>query len=90
MGANNHVTTVPSNYTADGGTHDGESFLPFLVESKTDVSHDPVAGAYGTRTSIVEETCPECGYDRAVVSHAVLPDVYSVRCNACDHVIEQG
>lgn len=64
--------------------------LPFTVESETELSHDPVAGTYGTKVSIVEEDCPECGYDRAIVHHAVLPDVYTVECDACEHVHERG
>ncbi len=53
-----------------------EVSLPFEVDSDAD--------GY---CEIVEESCPECGYDRATHAHITVPGVSVVTCNACGHTI---
>lgn len=79
-----------SHHTTQADRADANPEFPFLVEGETELHDDSVAGTHGTRVTIVEEDCPACGYDRAKAAHLVLPDVYSVTCNACGHTIHQG
>lgn len=38
---------------------------------------------------IVNEECPECGYDRAVEKYDSVACVGRIRCNACGNIIDQ-
>lgn len=65
---------------------DTGSELPILLESN--FRTDPIEGACGTFTLLVEGECAYCGYDRLVDSRRVGPGGGEprTRCNACEAI----
>lgn len=57
----------------------------FPIHVSRSISYDPVEGAHGSVTQIVEEECGRCGYDRLTRTYTVGvgPDADTRECNAC-------
>lgn len=60
--------------------------LPVTLERNT--RYDPIDGEAGSVKKVVEEDCPNCGYDRANLVVVTTTGDHAVQCRVCDHRIE--